>query len=142
MAPGEADLEILLSRLEPILHPDTFVFVTVLNTPVSAASQDVQALQPQLLFQEAEGTTLVLVREKAIAHGFTDYVFPCRMISLSVHSSLEAVGLIAAISARLRDAGVSANVVSGFYHDHVFVPEGKEEVAMQVIGGMSRGDRD
>ncbi|RAH45552.1 uncharacterized protein BO95DRAFT_442940, partial [Aspergillus brunneoviolaceus CBS 621.78] len=118
MAPGEADLEILLSKLEPILHPDTFVFLTLLNTPVSAASQDVQALQPQLLFQEAEGTTLVIVREKAIAHGFTDYVFPCRMISLSVHSSLEAVG-----------------------HDHVFVPEGKEEVTMQVIGGMSRGDR-
>ncbi|PYI18813.1 hypothetical protein BO99DRAFT_403147 [Aspergillus violaceofuscus CBS 115571] len=85
MAPGETDLQILLSKLEPILYPDTFVFLTLPKIPVSAASQDVQALQPQLLFQEAEGTTLVLTREKAIAHGFTDYVFPSRMISLSVH---------------------------------------------------------
>ncbi|RAL13580.1 ACT domain-containing protein [Aspergillus homomorphus CBS 101889] len=139
MAVGETDLKTLLSTLEPILHADSFVFLTIPNTAVSQVRPDLLALQPQLLFQEREGTTIIITREQAVSHGFTDYVFPCRMISLSVHSSLEAVGLIAAISAQLRDAGVSANVVSGFYHDHIFVPEGKEEVAMQAIEGMARG---
>ncbi|KAL4930989.1 ACT domain-containing protein [Aspergillus undulatus] len=133
MAPGESDLKILLSSLEPILHPDIFVFLTVPNTTIHQASEDFHTLQPQLLFQETEGTTFVVTRERADSHGFTNYVFPCRMITLSVHSSLEAVGLIAAISAKLKDAKVSANVVSGFYHDHIFVPDGREKVALQVL---------
>jgi hypothetical protein len=60
------------------------------------------------------------------------------MITISVHSSLEAVGLIAAISAKLKDVGVSANVVSGFYHDHIFVPDGKEDVAVQALRDLAR----
>jgi hypothetical protein len=55
-----------------------------------------------------------------------------------VHSSLEAVGLIATISAALAREGVSANVVSGFFHDHVFVPVGREAVAMGVLEGVMR----
>jgi hypothetical protein len=46
------------------------------------------------------------------------------MITLNVYSSLEAVGFIAAVGAKLNKIGV--NPVSGFFHDHCFVPvEGK-----------------
>ncbi|KAL3483767.1 hypothetical protein BJX62DRAFT_249140 [Aspergillus germanicus] len=87
MTPGESNLQTLLSSPEPILHNDLFVFLTIPNTT------------------EAEGTTVVVTRDCADCHGFTDYVFPCRMITISVHSSLEAAGLIAAISAKLKDVG-------------------------------------
>ncbi|CAK39442.1 hypothetical protein CBS63078_2040 [Aspergillus niger] len=138
--PGESNLQTLLSSLSPILHPDLFVFLTIPHTSISQAGPDLHTLQPQLLFQEAEGTTYIVTRERAEAHGFTNYVFPCRMITISVHSSLEAVGLMAAISASLKEAGVSANVVSGFYHDHVFVPEGKEEVALRALRELAAGN--
>ena len=44
------------------------------------------------------------------------------MITLDVHSSLESVGFLAAVSARLAAAGIPCNAVSAFHHDHLFVP--------------------
>ena len=55
------------------------------------------------------------------------------MITLNVHSSLEAVGFMAAISAKLTQHNIGANPVSGYYHDHCFVPLGKELEAMKVL---------
>ena len=55
------------------------------------------------------------------------------MITLNVHSSLEAVGFMATISAELADQGIGVNPVSGYYHDHCFVPLGKENEAMRVL---------
>ena len=58
------------------------------------------------------------------------------MITLTVHSSLEAVGFLAAITARLAAAGISVNAVSGFYHDHLFVPEHKADEALHHLQNM------
>jgi hypothetical protein len=55
------------------------------------------------------------------------------------HSSLEAVGLIATIVTKLAADGVSTNVVSGYFHDHIFVPEGIEGRAMGVFEGDDGG---
>ena len=40
-------------------------------------------------------------------------------ITLEIHSSLDAVGLTAAFSNKLTSYGISANVVAGYYHDHI-----------------------
>ncbi|CAL8584226.1 hypothetical protein XPA_009830 [Xanthoria parietina] len=64
--------------------------------------------------------------------------FPCRMISCEVHSSLEAVGFMAAISKCLTERGISANPVSGFYHDHLFVPDGREAEAMVALEELAK----
>ncbi|XHR98735.1 transporter [Sphingomonas sp. DBB INV C78] len=61
-------------------------------------------------------------------------------ISLTIHSSLAAVGLTAAISTALAKAGISANVVAGHYHDHIFVPWDRRIDAMAVLNQLS-GDR-
>ena len=89
-----------------------------------------------MVFQEAEGTTLILRKDEADAAGLTSE-FPCRMITLNVHSSLEAVGFIARIAAELAKAGIGVNPVSGFYHDHLFVPDGREAEAMEILAGMA-----
>lgn len=131
---GETDLSTLLRTLEPILHPDTYVFSTT-TQPLS--SLPLATLNPDLIFQEAEGTTLITTQSAAESHGFNEYTFPSKKISLKVHSSLEAVGLMAAISSEFAARGISSNVVSGYFHDHVFVPEGKGEEALQALVELS-----
>lgn len=59
------------------------------------------------------------------------------MITLDVHSSLEAVGFIAAISSRLTQMHIGVNPVSGFFHDHLFVPAGREEDALKLLAEMA-----
>ncbi|MEY9903549.1 hypothetical protein ABIA44_007723 [Bradyrhizobium sp. USDA 329] len=64
--------------------------------------------------------------------------FPSRLITLTVHSALDAVGLLAAITARLAEAGISVNAVSAFHHDHLFVPADRADEAMAVLREMSK----
>jgi len=65
------------------------------------------------------------------------YEFVAAWITLQVHSALEAVALTAAISHALTEAGVSANVVAGYTHDHVFVPLERADDAMRALGTLS-----
>ena len=66
-----------------------------------------------------------------------EYFFPCRKITLDVTSSLEAVGFIAVVATRLAAGGMGVNPVSGFYHDHLYVPDGKEEHAIRIIAELA-----
>jgi hypothetical protein len=59
------------------------------------------------------------------------------MITLNVHSSLEAVGFIARVATELAKHGMGVNPVSGFYHDHLFVPEGRERDALEILGRLA-----
>ena len=43
-------------------------------------------------------------------------------LTLSIQSSLEAVGLTAAVSARLAERDIACNVLAGYHHDHLLVP--------------------
>jgi hypothetical protein len=133
--PGETDLPTLLRTLSPVLHPETYVFSTT-TQPLS--SLPLATLNPDMIFQEAEGLTLITTKSAADVYGLKDYTFPSKKISLKVHSSLEAVGLMAAISSEFAKRGISSNVVSGFFHDHVFVPEDKGDEAMEALGELSR----
>ena len=58
---------------------------------------------------------------------------PMRCITLNVYSSLEGVGLTAAVATALADNGIACNMVAAFHHDHAFVPEALSETAMQVL---------
>jgi hypothetical protein len=78
-----------------------------------------------------------LIREPACAHRVRSSE-PFRAITLSVHSSLEAVGLIVAVSRALADAGIPANVIAGYHHDHVLVPTDRAAEALRALGALSR----
>lgn len=125
---GETELSALLAGLAPTLADGEFVFVT--NPDWSYG--DGADLHPVAAVTEEEGLTLVIPRADADrARLAYDAVF--RRITLRVHSSLEAVGLTAAVADRLARAGISANVVAGFYHDHVFVAADRAEYALTCL---------
>lgn len=129
---GENNLIALFSSLQTILHPDIFVFITL----TTSTQLPPPFLFIQMSFREIEGITIITTRESAVANGL-DYTFPCRMITLNVHSSLEAIGFMAVITTKLADKNISTNPVSGFYHDHLFVPLGREEEALEALKNLS-----
>ncbi|MER8917411.1 ACT domain-containing protein [Mesorhizobium sp. M0761] len=127
---GETDLKKLLAAMTPELLPGVHVFATLVpGAPVP------ETLNPVMLFREKEGTTLILPEDQAAG---LQSAFRCRMITLNVHSSLEAVGFLAAITARLAAAGMGVNPVSAFYHDHLFVPAERAEEAMELLRQLAK----
>ena len=123
---GETDLSKLLSSLEIVVSDEVFVFATIATGTMPAG------LAPQMAFTEAEGLSLILTKSQAAAHDMA-YEYESKMITLNIHSSLEAVGFMAHISTLLADAGISVNPVAGFYHDHLFVPVTKVDEACQIL---------
>jgi hypothetical protein len=89
-----------------------------------------------MVFREAEARSLILDEEAARDAGL-HASFPCRMITLNVYSSLDAVGFLEAVTARLAVAGMSVNAVSAYYHDHLFVPADRAEEALAVLNGLA-----
>ena len=89
--------------------------------------------------REDEGVTVVARREDAGAAGF-GYDVTLAWITLAVRSSLEAAGLTAAFSAALGDAGISCNVLAGYYHDRLLVPVTHREAALAVLRELADAD--
>ena len=129
---GECDLAKLLQNMKPEMHEDVFVFCSISSDQTTPAT-----LNPVQIFREREGTTLVMRRAEAESAALP-YQFASRLITLTVHSSLEAVGLLAAVTRQLAEAGISVNAVSAFYHDHLFVPERRADEALQLLQDMAR----
>ncbi|XOZ32769.1 ACT domain-containing protein [Halomonadaceae bacterium KBTZ08] len=124
---GVVELDALLRSLTPRLQQGEYVFCTV---PGSLDAYT--ALEPVVTVKEDEGLTLLLPVSVAEREGFSfDGMF--RKITLAVHSSLAAVGLTDAVSSRLASNGIPANVVAGYYHDHIFVPTGKAQDAVELL---------
>ena len=114
--------------LSPKLLDDEYVFCSVEN----AHYGDLKELNPLSSFCEAEGLTLVVPKSKADEYGLRyGSVFKC--ITLTVHSSLDAVGLTGAVSTKLTEHGISANVIAACYHDHIFVQAEHAEQALVVL---------
>ncbi|CAN7237982.1 ACT domain-containing protein [Mesorhizobium sp. LjRoot246] len=132
---GETDLKTLLASMTPELLAGIYVFATL--APGVAQPEDVE---PVMVFREREGTTLIVTEEEANAAGLTAS-FRCRMLTLNIHSSLEAVGFLAAITTRLAAAGMGVNPVSAFYHDHLFVPADRAEEALELLTELAEENR-
>lgn len=126
--PGETDLSTLLKGLTPVLDEARYVFVCVPNMDAMLPIKN----EVRGVFVETEGVTLIIPVAAADAMSWPyDGVFRC--ITCDVYSSLDAVGLTAAMAAVLTEAGISANVVAAFYHDHLFVPQQQAAQAMSAL---------
>ena len=123
---GETDLARLLATIQPIVREGEFVFIPLTATP------DVECLATIV---EDEGVTCVVLRETADEQGWP-YDFVAGWITLEVHSALAAVGLTAAVSTALADAGVSCNVIAGYFHDHLLVPSDRMADAIAALSAV------
>ena len=125
---GVKNLTKLLRTMSPVLCDGEFVFCTFEH----ARYGDHAELRPVVVVKESEGLTLVVPKHLAEENGLNaDSVFSC--ITLQVHSSLDAVGLTAALATKLGQHGISANVVAGYYHDHIFVQAAHAEKALAAL---------
>ena len=127
----ETNLEKLLQSMQPVLKEGIFVFA---NVPIDKEQQAKDCCIQY--FQEEEGMASILRKEDAVRLGI-EAIYESRMISLMVHSSLDAVGFLSAITTNLSSAGISVNPVSAFYHDHLFIPANKADLAMTLLSEFS-----
>ena len=125
--PAETNLDRLLRTMQPVLMPEEYLFCTL---PLGAGVP--AGLHPVGTFQEVEGLTLILPAAEAAGAGLAG-TFLCRLITLNVHSSLEAVGFLARISAHLAAHGLPVNAVAGYFHDHLFMPITRADEALTLL---------
>jgi uncharacterized protein len=126
---GETNLQVLLKTIKPFHNEGDYVFCTTTN---KVNIEDIV-----MLLKEKEGSTIILKKEIADSLQLP-YSFVAAWITLTVHSSLEAVGLTAAFSTALADANISCNVVAGYYHDHIFVPKKDTINALTVLNNLAK----
>ncbi len=121
------DTDAMIAGVAPQRRPGAFVFATLDGDPPADAVATIL---------EGEGLSVVLPVETAAALGQpTD--LPMAMITLTVNSALDGIGLSAAVTSALADAGIACNLVAGHHHDHVFVPLGDAENALARLRALA-----
>ena len=132
--PGETDLAILLASLDPVLDSREFGYALVPHGTALPAG-----LRPMGIFHEDEGVTLIAPASELAAAGIAALTGLARL-TMMVQSSLEAVGMTAAMATALTHAGISANVVAAYHHDHIFVPWNRRHEAVAVLRALADQD--
>ena len=127
---GERNLDKLLKTMKPKLNPGEYVFCSVVDL------QQINMSEIISFFREGEGITIIVERQIADRLQL-EYTFIAAWITLTVHSSLEAVGLTSAFSKALTEENISCNVVAGYFHDHIFVDKKDSEKAMKALNKFS-----
>ena len=130
---GETDLRTLLAGMRPELGEGVYVFCSLPKDEKAP-----EGIAPVGTFREGEGLSLILDLRDAEAAGLR-WEFESRMITLGVHSSLEAVGLLAAVADTLSADGIAVNAISAFHHDHLFVERDKAERALELLEELASG---
>jgi hypothetical protein len=121
---AETDLARMLASLDVERRPGRFAFLTGAWPTLREVAE--------AIVEEGEGTTLVVDADLARASGApvdTEFAW----LTLTVWSSLEAVGLTAAFSRALADADIPCNVLAGYHHDHLLVPVDRADEAIAAL---------
>lgn len=127
---GETDLGRLLAGMAPELSGESWGYACVAEVP--------GGIVPFALIREAEGLTVIAPFAALQAAGI-DVQGPFARITLRIHSSLAAVGLTAAVSSALAQAGISANMVAGYHHDHILLAAADTVRALAVLEALRHG---
>lgn len=131
---GIVDIKVLLKDMKPVLDNTDYVFCT---KKYFTLNEEIMNLNPIGTFLESEGMTIIISKAKADENDLS-YESVFNKITLEIHSSLDAVGLTAAFSKQLTQHNISANVIAGYYHDHIFVPKEKANLAIKALEKLSK----
>jgi hypothetical protein len=124
---GESDLDRLIRGMQPVLEDEELVFCSL---PLDQGQSYFPICQGY--YNEREGVTIIIGRQLADLDGLPyDFVF--KRITLNVHSSLGAVGFLAKVTAVLAAQGMSVNVISAFYHDHLYIQSHQAQMAIDTL---------
>jgi len=127
------DLQEILKNLKPTLFTEEYVFCTMVDFDFS----QLKKLKSIGMFKEEEGFSIIVEKSIAVEHNLKfNGIFA--LITLSVKSSLKAVGLTALISNTLAKENISTNIVAAYHHDHVFIPTERAEEALKLIKNLSK----
>ncbi len=126
-----SDLNVLIKNMKPKIALAEYVFCVV-----SEAKFRLMNIKPICTFREREGVTAIIDKASADSNGI-HYTGTWKLISISIYSDLHSIGFLAAITAKLAEAGISVNIVSAYHHDHLFVPLEKAQACMQLLKKMS-----
>jgi uncharacterized protein len=130
-ATGESNLNLLIQSMKPQLEDGEYVFCTINRSDFQEGNFDAKCI-----FHEREGTTLI-VNKRIAEQKNLSYTGTWSLITCSVHSDLSAVGFLAAMSQKLAQAKISVNVVSAYFHDHLFVPKEDAPKAIEILKDLS-----
>ncbi len=126
VAPGETDLELMLATLAVQRRPGVFAYIAVeVPTPGLMAAA-------HAVVKEGRLTSIVLPIEAAERAGQATTV-QFAWLTLTVQSSLDAVGLTAAVSTQLAAIDIPCNVLAGYHHDHLLVPVDRADDAIAAL---------
>lgn len=115
--------------------PGVFVFASV-ATGVHAADSlgsGLNGLHPVVTVTETEGTTLVVPSSEARRAGLDHDPLELAWLTVDTATALDAVGITAAFSRVLAEAGIACNVVAGRFHDHLFVPADRADETVALL---------
>jgi uncharacterized protein len=127
---GEHDLTRLRRTMAPRLDERTFVYCCFADLAMPPG------LTALCTVREDEGLTAIVDKRDAERCGLA-YVFESRLITLTVHSALDAVGFLALVTGRLAAAGIACNAIAGYHHDHLLVPVARAVEAMDVLNALA-----
>jgi hypothetical protein len=90
---------------------------------------------------EEEGVTSVISVDHAMRLG-VEPAFVASWLTLDMHSALDAVGLTAIVATALAAEGIACNVLAGYHHDHLLVPEDSVDRAISILRELRARHRD
>ncbi len=123
------DTDAMIAGMQPDLQPGDFAFVVWPDNKPWPDGTRASCV-------EAEGLSLIVSIDSA-----PQDTVPMHCITLQVHSSLEGVGLTAAVSGALARHGIPANMVAGYHHDHIYVPAAQSQDALRVLQDLQRSSK-
>ncbi len=122
------DTQKVIAGMRPILLPGAYVFCSGIRDDLAADAAKVAKCS----FVEDEGLSFIIPKDETARLGIASDM-PMRQITLTVRSTLDGVGLTAAVSSALAAKGMPANIVAADRHDHVFVPADRAGEAMAIL---------